>query len=201
MDNLKAMKDQIISVVQGQLTHLDCVDTKELGEAVDIIKDLSEAAYYCSITKAMEETEKNGGGKAWDGQFYEQEPRYYTPMMRYPRDWEEPVYYGGNGGSSQSGTSSYARMGGRRMYEPYMSYMDAQSMVPAHDYREGRSYNSRKGYMESKEMHQDPAAQMKELEKYMKDLSQDITEMIMDATPAEKQTLKQKMTALIEKIN
>lgn len=194
MEELKRMKEQMTSVVQGQLTHLDTVDTKELGEAVDIIKDLAEAIYYCTITKAMDETKD----KSQNQESYYEEPRYYTPRMRYPRDWEEPVmYYGGNGGSSQSGTSSYGRMGGRRMYEPYYEY----EMMPDHNRHDGRSYQSRRGYMESKEMHQDPATQMKELEKYMKDLSQDVTEMIMDATPAEKQTLKQKMTALIDKIN
>ena len=27
------------------------VDTKELGEAIDMIKDLEEAIYYCTVTK------------------------------------------------------------------------------------------------------------------------------------------------------
>ena len=33
---------------------LTSVDAKELGEAVDMIKDLSEAIYYCTITESME---------------------------------------------------------------------------------------------------------------------------------------------------
>ena len=55
MEQLKAMKKQLTSIVQGQLAHTDSVDTKELGEAVDMIKDLTEAIYYCSITEAMDE--------------------------------------------------------------------------------------------------------------------------------------------------
>ena len=43
--------------IEGQMTHLDEVDTKELGEAIDMIKDLEEAMYYCTITKAMEQKE------------------------------------------------------------------------------------------------------------------------------------------------
>ena len=35
--------------------NLNTVDTRELGEAVDMIKDLAEAIYYCTVTKAMEE--------------------------------------------------------------------------------------------------------------------------------------------------
>jgi hypothetical protein len=40
------------------MTHLDTVDTKELGEAIDMIKDLSEAIYYCTITEAMEKKDE-----------------------------------------------------------------------------------------------------------------------------------------------
>ena len=42
---------------------------------------------------------------------------------------------------------------------------------------------------------------MKELEHYMKELSQDVTEMINDASPEEKQILKQKITELAGKIS
>jgi hypothetical protein len=42
---------------------------------------------------------------------------------------------------------------------------------------------------------------MNELEKYMKELSEDIVEMIEDASPEEKQLLKAKLTTLSGKIN
>ena len=48
-ETLKTMKEQIISCVQGQLGDISKVDTHELGEAIDMIKDLSEAVYYCTI--------------------------------------------------------------------------------------------------------------------------------------------------------
>lgn len=60
MEQLKNMKQTLVSCIQGQMAHLDSVDTKELGEVVDMVKDLSEAIYYCTITEAMEEKEKNG---------------------------------------------------------------------------------------------------------------------------------------------
>ena len=50
MERLKHMKETLMSCVQGQLGDLSSVDAKELGEAVDMIKDLSEAIYYCTIT-------------------------------------------------------------------------------------------------------------------------------------------------------
>lgn len=59
MERLKAMKESLICCVQGQIQgNLKDVDTKELGEAVDMIKDLEEAIYYHTITKAMEGDKK-----------------------------------------------------------------------------------------------------------------------------------------------
>ena len=44
MERLKAMKENLMNSVQAQISgNLDCVDAKELGEAVDMIKDLAEA--------------------------------------------------------------------------------------------------------------------------------------------------------------
>jgi replication-associated recombination protein RarA len=64
----------------------------------------------------------------------------------------------------------------------------------------GRSPMSRKMYMEAKHMNKDKATQLRELEKYMQELSQDITEMIADASPEEKQYLEKKISALASKI-
>lgn len=50
IEALKTMKDQLVSCTQGQLGDLSKVDAHELGEAMDMIKDLSEAIYYCTIT-------------------------------------------------------------------------------------------------------------------------------------------------------
>ena len=55
-------------------------------------------------------------------------------------------------------------------------------------------------YMEAKETHQDKAAQMRELEKYMQELTQDMVEMVEDASPEEKQLLSKRIAALGTKI-
>ena len=70
-----------------------------------------------------------------------------------------------------------------------------------HDPREGRSHKNRKLYMESKEMHHDKASQLRELEKYMQELTSDIVEMIEGASAEEKQYLEKKISALATKIN
>lgn len=73
------------------------------------------------------------------------------------------------------------------------------------DGREGRSGASRRSYIETKEMHPDNSqeskqAKMKELEKYMGELSGDITEMIAGASNEEKTMLKAKLQTLMQKI-
>ena len=57
MERLKRIKDCLICVVESHMDDLDAVDAKEMGEVIDMIKDLSETMYYCSIVKAMEEGE------------------------------------------------------------------------------------------------------------------------------------------------
>ena len=60
MEQLKHMKETLISCVQSQMSHLDTVDTEELGDVIDMIKDLEKSIYYESIVTAME---KDGSEK------------------------------------------------------------------------------------------------------------------------------------------
>lgn len=173
MERLKAMKERLISCVEGQLNDLSKTDAEELGEVVDMIKDLEETIYYCTVVEAMEEKEKEP-----------QREMMYYPVMYYDdrrRDSEGKYYYGD---AYTRGMRDYANVYPREI----------------RDYREGRSGNSRRMYMESKEMHEGKEKQMMELEKYMKELSGDIMEMIDDATPEERQSLSQKLLTLAEKI-
>lgn len=223
MERLKNMKENLVSAVQSQISgNLNAVDAQELGAAVDMIKDLSEALYYCSVVEAMEKSEKESKKEEHHHHYTErmipyeyqrdmdrQNGRMYYPMM-YPYD-DRVMYYDGQGGYSgnrgssngnsnnggQSSGGNNARGGGSRGY----SQNDWESYpMKVQDYREGKSPMSRKMYMEAKELHKGKEVQMKELEKYMKELSQDVTEMIHDASPEEKQILKQKITELAGKI-
>lgn len=184
MERLKQMKECLISQVQSQMANLQYVDAKELGEVVDMIKDLEEAMYYCTITKAMGEKE-------------EEKTHYYDERYPYPYYPPEPIMYYSEGSGARNGQSStdgsYAR-GGR-------SYSEREWPMEMRDEREGRSPIRRKMYMESKEMHKDKETQMKELEKYLQELSADITEMIQDASPEEKQILQKKIAVLATKVN
>ena len=58
MKEFKMMQDQLMSAVKAQMNDLSCVDTNELGEAIDMIQDLSQTMYYCAAAKALEEPEE-----------------------------------------------------------------------------------------------------------------------------------------------
>lgn len=55
------IKDKMMSMILSQMDHLESVDVCELGEAIDIIKDIAEAEYYCSVVHAMDNREKEPG--------------------------------------------------------------------------------------------------------------------------------------------
>ena len=220
---------------------IENIDTKELGEAIDMIKDLYEAkkemyeaCYYKGVLEAMEEHDFEGeedimddGRRGYRGRSRDsmgrftsrggrsgrrgyEEPMDYDMMPEWYRDMDRDMgkmyYSGGNmGGGSSSGMSggssggSSGGGGGSRGYSEGDGGQYASRMQ--RDGREGRSGQSRRGYMEAKEMGKDKATKMKELEEYMKELSTDVTEMIGDASPEEKTMLKQKMQVLMQKIN
>ena len=53
MHKLYDMKNCLINAAQSQMSNLQNCDAEELGEVIDMIKDIEEAIYYCTITKAM----------------------------------------------------------------------------------------------------------------------------------------------------
>ena len=58
MERLKNIKNSLISCVESQMGDLRNADAQELGEVIDMVKDMEEAIYYCTITKAMEENKE-----------------------------------------------------------------------------------------------------------------------------------------------
>ncbi len=152
--------------------------------------------------------------------YKEHDPEWYRDMDRA----SGKMYYtdGGNSGGQSSSSMSGGNMGGNaggsaRGYEEYQrGYSEGRAEgynqgrndgrnSQSRDYREGRSGTSRRGYMESRENHRDNTpeskqANMKELEKYMKSLSEDLTEAIEGASNEEKIMLKSKLQTLVQKI-
>lgn len=195
MEHLKLMKSKLVDCIEKQINgNLEYTNAEELGNAVDMVKDLSEAIYYCTITEAMEDKSQYKQGSHMPATHY-----YNEPMMTrsYPVDYNSPMRYmdnnynyanGGNGGSSRYYDDTSTR---------YMTYKYDYPMLPSTSI--DRSSSSRKRYMDGK-MYNDKQSQIKELEQYTQELASDLTEMIKDASPEEKQLLQQKINMLASKI-
>ena len=100
--------------------------------------------------------------------------------------------------------------GDRQYYVPYMEYapymMRDKDWREAHMYSEGskpmdRSSMSRRMYMENKKNKVKDTESMQDLEHYIKDLGEDLTDMIQNSTPEEKQVLSTKLQQLASKVN
>jgi hypothetical protein len=142
-----------------------------------MLKDLEEALYFCTITEAMTGISKGGFNVEVENEYGHEGKSYKM----------SPMYYNDGRGGSHSSMDN----GNRSIHsEPMMM----------RDYREGRSPESRRMYMEAKEMHHGKEVQMKELENYMQELTTDIVDMIRDASPEEKQLMQKKIAALAEKV-
>ena len=242
--NIHSMIEKLSECAKCELDKgIEKIDTEEMGEVAEIIKELTEAEYYATVTKAMEEYDFENeeeimeeGRKGYRGRSRDSMGRftsrgrgrrgYEIPMMMYDEDWDEMErmrdmdrnsgrmgYSGSQSNQSSSGmnrggqsSNNSQGSGNSRGYEEgYYKGYEEGSRGNQRDSREGRSGQSRRGYMESKEMHKGNSAddkqhKMKELENYMKDLSEDVTEMITDMSPEEKSMLKSKMQVLIQKI-
>ena len=201
--DIKRMHEMIETLTEVAKCEIDKgienVDTKEMGEVADIIKDLSEAMYYRTITVAMEDSEYGvdydwEGRKGYRGQMRDSKGRYmsrrrgYMPMM-HDYDWD-----------NMQMDRDMDREHGKMYYtEPMTMHNDNQP------HTESRYDRARRGYEETKSMHKDNSPEskqmkMKSLEDYMKSLAEDVTEMVNDMSPEEKSLMKQKMQVLMQKI-
>lgn len=178
MERLKHIKDMLMASIEGQMGKLEEVDAHELGEAIDMVKDVEEAMYYCSIVKAMEETNE-------EKKYLEKYIPYYSSNRDMDRNLGH-MYY----------DERYETKKVPYIYNP-TGYEDFET---ERNPKTGRSPYARRGYMESKELHKDKNIQMHELEKYAQELTDDIIEMVAEATPEEKTMLQQKISILASKI-
>lgn len=204
-----AIKDKALSLVETQLNgDLSSVDAKELGEVMDIAKDsaelikyMEESYYYHKVTEAMDEASPEEKSYQLNKYIPEYEGKFYTPMdyarardsrgrymytepdYRVDPDYRNRMYYSSMSSSNSGQNGSH------------MNYTDGMR-----DVREGRSPMARRTYMEMKEHGGDKEKTNKELEHYVAELGDDITELIESMDASEKAILKQKMSQLISKI-
>lgn len=183
---------------------IENIDTKEMSEVIDILKDLNEAEYYAKISKAMDESEYGEDydyrgaydeheRKGYRGRMRDSKGRYmkrsYTPnTMMHDDEWED----------MQRNRDMDRNLG--KMY-----YTEPMEMNNGQSHSESRYDRAKRGYEETKSMHKDNSSEskqmkMKSLEDYMKSLAEDVTEMVNDMSQEEKSLMKQKMQVLMQKI-
>lgn len=208
---------------------IEKIDTEEMSKVAEIIKELTEAEYYATVTKAMEEYDFENeeeimeeGRKGYRGRSRDSMGRftsrgrgrrgYEIPMMMYDEDWDEmermrdmdrPIGRMGYSGSGSMGGSQGQSGGGSSSMSGGQS--SGGAMSNARGYSESRYDRAKRGYEETKSIHKDNSAEskqmkMKSLEDYMKSLAEDVTEMVNDMSPEEKSLMKQKMQVLMQKI-
>lgn len=198
--NIHSMIEKLSECAKCELDKgIESIDTKEMGEVAEIIKELCEAEYYAKVSKAMDEHDFDNaeeimdeGRRGYRGQPRDSRGRYmrrgYQKMMpEYYRDMDmddgRMYYTSGSSMGSSSGNS--------------MGYNDGMMR----DSREGRNGQSRRGYVETKEMHkgnteEDKMAKKRELDKWMSDFSSDVKELVGDMTAEEKTLLKTRLNNL-----
>lgn len=204
------------------IDNIEGADLEEFGKWTDIMKDIVCYDKDKKIIEAMDEAEDSEEAmkyiemyenyperKGYRGQPRDSRGRYmrrgYDEMMGYMpemyRDMDRNsmgrMYYtsstsmGGSQGQSNGGSSMGSSNSGS------MGYSDGMMR----DSREGRSGQSRKGYVETKEMHkgnseEDKMAKKRELDKWMSDFSSDVKELVGDMTAEEKTLLKTRLNNL-----
>ena len=184
---------------------IENVDTCEMGKVVDMMKDLSEAMYYRTLTKAMDEStseetlemfERYGDGRRFYDKYRYADGRF-APKGRgtYRRGYDEPYYHMTPEMYREHDPEWYRDMDRK---DGKMYYTEPITMESRYD-------KAKRGYEESKMTHKDNTpehkqAKMKDLEMYLKELSEDVTQLLADATPEERSMVKNKMQVLTQKI-
>lgn len=188
---------------------IEQVDTKEMGEVAEIIKELSEAEYYAKISKAMDEAEygedydymgayDEHSRKGYRGQRRDSRGRYVsrrgyeTPMMMYDdmdyesmehmRDMDRPYGRMGYAGSGSSGGSSQGGRSSSGMNggQSNMGNSGSSSSGGNRGNSESRYDRARRGYEETKEMHKGNSSEDKQHK--IKSLEEYMKELSEDVT-------------------
>lgn len=191
---------------------IENIDPCEMEQVTDMMKDLAEAMYYRTLMKAMEESsadetmemfERYGDGRRYYDRYRYADGRFAPKGRGTRRGYDEPPYW-------HMTPEMYREMEHDRDMDRSSGrmYYTEPKMTPdggMRDRREGKSGMSRRSYMESKELHkgntpEDKDAKMHDLEIYMKELSEDMAELISDMTPEERTMTKSKLSTLVSKM-
>lgn len=182
------------------------VDTCEMGKVTDMLKDLSEAMYYRTLTKAMEESENDEIMEMFDrygeGRRFYDHYRYadgrFAPKGHgtYRRGYDEPPYY--------HMTPEMYREHDPKYYRD-MDKMDGKMYYTESMHSGSRYETAKRMYTETKAKHnsgssEDKQITLKEGEKMLNVIFDELDEMLQDATPEMRNMVKTKTMTRMQKI-
>lgn len=107
VEEIYALKNKILEHVEKKTMNMDRIDVKEIGELVDMVKDLAEAEKEC-----------------WEASYY----RKVTEAMEEGKSGYTATGGSGGGGGSQSGGGGGGRSGYGSMRQGYGSSGGGGSM-------------------------------------------------------------------------
>ena len=198
-DSLKAKVDEMgVSNIDGEML---C----DLEKWASVIASITQFDKDYKIVEAMEDAESEDiVDMADERRYYRGQPRTasgrfkrrgYSDDMYYPqRDMDRGygrMYYTGHDGmympNGDRDTTIYGYYGTDRM-------SPESPMGRQYDQRMGKSGMSRRTYMESKEMGKDKETKIKDLDKYLDELKEDMMEMVKGMTSDEKIMWQQRLS-------
>lgn len=193
---------------------IENVDTSEMGEVVDMIKDLAEAEYHSIISKAMKKADEEEEEydkellRSLKAEYGEESGRRYYDQYRYAngrfapkgrgtrRGYEEPPYY--------HMPVNYNDMEYMRDMDKSQGKMYYSEPIAPH-VSESNYDRAKRHYTETKEMHsgitpEDKEQRMKALDKYIKTVTNEIIKIVSDnATAEEKNLIKSNINNLVSR--
>ena len=211
------LKEEFMSTLCAEMKSkgLTELDTKEVGEVVDIIKDMAEAKKYCMEALYFH--------KVTEAMLSYEEPRYGYNMNRYPSGRFAPTGIGMNRGysndpigmmsdainmasdyamgySGQSREMSSMSSGGNNGGNSSSGYQDWHMMPEGYDPRYGRAYNeycqNRKFYTAAHDEN-DKRDMDKHAEEHVQDFIVSMKDIWKDADTPLKKHMKESLTRLI----
>jgi len=221
IENIRATMEILANRIKTEFSQgIECVDVYEMSQATDMIKDLAEAEYYSRISVAMEsaENEESEAEKYMlkqlisdygedDGRRYYDNYRYtssgrFAPKGKgtYTRGYSEPYWYM-TPKMYHDELEHYRDMD--RSSRGKMYYTESVNHAP--EMKMSRYENKKRAYTESKGIHkantaEDKQEKMKSLEEYMREVADDITTLLNEATPEEKNLARTKIQTIAQKL-
>lgn len=185
---------------------IENINAEEFSMATDMIKDLAEAEYYSKISVAMQESDTEEIMEMFDK--YGDDGKRYYDMWRYKsgrfapkgrgtrRGYEEPPYYHMTPDQYKEHDPEYWRDLDRK--DGKMYYTEPITMESRYD-------KAKRMYTETKAKHnsgsvEDKQLTLKEGEKMLNVIIDELMEMVNDATPEMKNMIKTKGMSAMQKI-